>query len=137
VILCPRWRRIGRPNFSSINVYSLQYILSIIHIYMRVKQKIKLNILVSSSSISFTWAQHRRSFDSKQLKLGVLALIVYPVLDRTSLRTNRKFERRRPRNIQNVEVCTYSHYNFPNVLEINVAFEYLHMPISTLWCTAF
>jgi hypothetical protein len=76
---------------------------------MRVKQKIKLNILVSSSSISFAWAQHRRSFDSKQLILGVLVLIVYPVLDRTAvavkafkfatLRTNRKIERRRPRNI--------------------------------------
>jgi hypothetical protein len=34
-------------------------------------------------------------------------------------------------------VCTYSHYNFPNVLEINIAFEYLHLPISTLWRTAF
>jgi hypothetical protein len=33
--------------------------------------------------------------------------------------------------------CVFSHYNFPNVLEINIAFEYLHLPISTLWRTAY
>jgi len=99
-------------QISAASIYTHCNIFSLLFIYMRAKHKIKLNILVSSNSISFTWAQHRRSFDSKQLILGVLALIVYPVLDRMAvavkafkfetLRTNRKFERR---NIQNVVVC--------------------------------